>query len=132
MNVDFNDFPFQTESVNVITAFNVIEHIENPFHFIRESARVLKKEGILVFSVPNNESLWARLNYMKNCNITSYTLNNNHLTFFTRNIFKKIVLRKFKEINRIYGKGFVPRFSKIVMPPHQFFSKNVCYFLQKI
>jgi hypothetical protein len=39
------------------------EHLENPYHFFRASARLLTSDGYLLLSTPNLESWMARLVY---------------------------------------------------------------------
>jgi len=40
------------ESIDVINATELFEHVENPEKGLRECYRVLKKEGVMIFSVP--------------------------------------------------------------------------------
>lgn len=48
----------------LVTATEVIEHLENPFHFLREVARVLAPDGVLVLTTPNIESAASRLKFL--------------------------------------------------------------------
>jgi 2-polyprenyl-3-methyl-5-hydroxy-6-metoxy-1,4-benzoquinol methylase len=48
---------FPSESFEVIVSAEVIEHLENPRAVVREWFRLLKPEGLLLFSTPNNESV---------------------------------------------------------------------------
>jgi 2-polyprenyl-3-methyl-5-hydroxy-6-metoxy-1,4-benzoquinol methylase len=50
----------ETHSFDVIVSAEVIEHLENPRAIVREWFRLLKPEGLLIFSTPNNES-WRAL-----------------------------------------------------------------------
>jgi SAM-dependent methyltransferase len=50
----------------LVTAVEVIEHLENPFHFLREIARVLAPDGVLVLTTPNIESAASRLKFLVN------------------------------------------------------------------
>jgi len=45
--------PFQDNFFDVVTFFEVLEHVENQKMFIAEVRRVLKPRGIIMFSVPN-------------------------------------------------------------------------------
>lgn len=48
--------PFDKESFDVVAHFHVLEHLENSqkaFEFISDCARVIKKDGILIFRCPN-------------------------------------------------------------------------------
>ncbi len=50
---------FADESFDLIYSFEVIEHLENPRFQAREFFRLLRPNGTLVVSSPNNESLRA-------------------------------------------------------------------------
>jgi 2-polyprenyl-3-methyl-5-hydroxy-6-metoxy-1,4-benzoquinol methylase len=55
---DLNDsLPLPEASFDVITAVEVVEHLENPRAVFRELQRLLRPGGILVLSTPNQESL---------------------------------------------------------------------------
>jgi SAM-dependent methyltransferase len=41
------------QKFDVLVALELIEHLENPRHFFRESKRMLKRDGYLVLSTPN-------------------------------------------------------------------------------
>ena len=48
------DIPFPDKSFDVVTAIEVMEHIDNPLEAFKEIHRVLKKGGTYVMSTPNN------------------------------------------------------------------------------
>ena len=50
---DMQNIPFGNEKFDVITAIEVIEHVENPSKALKEVHRVLKKGGIFVMTTPN-------------------------------------------------------------------------------
>ena len=59
---DYNfTFPFKDNEFDCITSKQVIEHLENPQHFIREVFRILNKKGTFIFSTPNIVSIHSRL-----------------------------------------------------------------------
>ena len=49
---DGKHFPFQSESFDSIILTQVLEHVFNPDEFLSEISRVLRKEGMLLLSVP--------------------------------------------------------------------------------
>ncbi len=53
--------PFEKSSFDVVCSSEVIEHLENPRFVVREWFRLLRPNGYLVFSTPNNESLRSLL-----------------------------------------------------------------------
>ena len=60
--VDLNgDFPFEDDIFDFVLCSNGIEHLEDPFHFVRECFRVLKKSGKLLVSTPNLLNLKSRM-----------------------------------------------------------------------
>lgn len=62
---DLNErWPVDDTWADVVVALEVIEHLENPRHFFREVARVLKPGGVGFVSTPNNLSLFSRLFFL--------------------------------------------------------------------
>ena len=58
LDISKDKLPFQGNSIDLITAFEIIEHLINPDHMLREAYRVLRKGGYLLLSTPNLAS-WA-------------------------------------------------------------------------
>ncbi len=81
---------FQDRVYDAVTLWNVLEHLENPFHFAREAARVLKDGGILFVSIPNVFNLRSRLQFLFSGEMPRYHHNNSHLTPFTHTTLQKI------------------------------------------
>lgn len=64
LTVDLNQpLPMQDESFDVVTALEIIEHLENHYQFVREIARVLRPGGHVILSTPNEHNLQNRWNY---------------------------------------------------------------------
>ena len=55
------DLKFPPQSLDVITLFQTIEHIEDPAQTLRKLYSLLRKGGILVITTPNEESLMAKI-----------------------------------------------------------------------
>ena len=53
--------PLKDESLDGIIAGELLEHIYNPFKLTKEFSRILKKDGIIVISVPNICSIKNRI-----------------------------------------------------------------------
>lgn len=52
---------YSTEAFDVVTVFDVVEHLVDPVSFINEIWRILKPTGILVLTTPNTSSLSCQL-----------------------------------------------------------------------
>ncbi|MBU1690128.1 MAG: methyltransferase domain-containing protein [Gammaproteobacteria bacterium] len=55
---------FDDQRFEVILAVEVMEHLENPWFFLREAIRCLKQDGELIFTTPNVESIASRMAFM--------------------------------------------------------------------
>jgi SAM-dependent methyltransferase len=55
-----DSLPFPDESVDVLTAFDVLEHVPDDVAGVREFHRVLRPGGSAVVSVPAYQWLWSR------------------------------------------------------------------------
>ena len=56
--------PCDDASFGMVTATEVIEHMEDPFKVIREVHRVLRPGGILLLTTPNYGNIEKRLHYL--------------------------------------------------------------------
>ena len=69
MTCSFSDLnaalSFDSSSFDLVIAVEVVEHLENPWFFLRESVRVLKPNGDFIFTTPNVESLHSRWCYFR-------------------------------------------------------------------
>jgi len=59
-----NNLPYRANSFDYVTCVEVIEHIENPHHLIREFKKILKPHGILIITTPNISNTFSRLKFL--------------------------------------------------------------------
>ncbi|NWF91930.1 MAG: class I SAM-dependent methyltransferase [Syntrophaceae bacterium] len=59
VNGDLNGLPFKNQSVGLIIAADILEHLDNDLIGVQELHRVLKKNGVLILTVPAFERLWG-------------------------------------------------------------------------
>jgi 2-polyprenyl-3-methyl-5-hydroxy-6-metoxy-1,4-benzoquinol methylase len=52
--------PYADDQFDAVISIDGIEHLENPFGFVRECARILRPGGSLIVSTPNVSSLRSR------------------------------------------------------------------------
>jgi len=65
VQADLNqNWDIPNDTFDFVFSLEVIEHIENPRHFIREIARVLKNGGSGFISTPNNLNLFSKLYFL--------------------------------------------------------------------
>jgi len=63
-SADLNEgIPFPDGNFQVLVTTEVIEHLENPWFFVRELYRVTKPGGLVILSTPNLDSVYARIWY---------------------------------------------------------------------
>lgn len=58
---DFLKYNFKKESYDVITLNGALEHLHDPLQTLEKIYPLLKKDGILIFSVPNVESIGNKI-----------------------------------------------------------------------
>lgn len=56
---DGNTIPFKDQSFDLVTAIDVLEHIEDDLGALKEIKRVLKKGGLALLLVPAHPHLWS-------------------------------------------------------------------------
>jgi 2-polyprenyl-3-methyl-5-hydroxy-6-metoxy-1,4-benzoquinol methylase len=53
------DLPFASEVFDIVTALDVLEHIDDDLHGLREIHRICRHEGLLLVTVPAYGFLWS-------------------------------------------------------------------------
>jgi 2-polyprenyl-3-methyl-5-hydroxy-6-metoxy-1,4-benzoquinol methylase len=63
LNQDFAEV-LGENSADIISAIEIVEHIENPRHFIRECTRLLRSDGLLILTTPNIDSARSKVDFL--------------------------------------------------------------------
>jgi len=58
------DLPLKDNSVDLVTALDVIEHLPDPGGFTRELNRLLRPGGVLILSLPNKLQVRSRVRFL--------------------------------------------------------------------
>jgi ubiquinone/menaquinone biosynthesis C-methylase UbiE len=61
LDVDKDTLPCTDDSIDFITALDIIEHLINPDNLLREAWRCLKKGGYFLITTPNMASWYNRI-----------------------------------------------------------------------
>jgi 2-polyprenyl-3-methyl-5-hydroxy-6-metoxy-1,4-benzoquinol methylase len=80
------DFALEnTESFDVVCAFQVLEHINTVNSFLESALKLLKPKGKLIFSVPNNEPYFQRFSKYEVLNLPPH-----HMGLWNLESFEKL------------------------------------------
>lgn len=100
-------------SVDFISCLEVIEHLENPRHTMRELYRLLAPDGCLLLSTPNNESWRSIVSYCARGHFVDFTdssypahitaLNRKDLTRISTECGFKIIVWEFTDQGSLPG-----------------------------
>lgn len=98
---------FEGESFDVVTMFDVLEHVPDPKKLISEVSRILKPNGLIIVNTPDAESMWAKvlgkrwqlimppehINYFSPKNLSKYLEDNGYDVKINTKIGKKFTLQ---------------------------------------
>lgn len=89
---------YPAETFDVATMFEVIEHLTDPVHILKECNRILKKKGIIIIQTGNVESISAKL-YGKRW---PYFLAG-HLHYFSKKTLSKMLEKADFKLIKVYN-----------------------------
>jgi 2-polyprenyl-3-methyl-5-hydroxy-6-metoxy-1,4-benzoquinol methylase len=64
LDSDYSESFTKKNFADAVIAIEILEHVENPFSFVREAAKLLRPGGLLFLSTPNVESVSSRLIFL--------------------------------------------------------------------
>src|SRR5687768_6085323 len=67
-----SDIASNGSKFDAVVAIEIIEHLENPFRFVRECAKLLKPGGLLFLTTPNVEAVNSRLIFLYTGRLKSF------------------------------------------------------------
>lgn len=135
--VDFNKdiFPYPDQYFDGVTAWGVMEHMENPYHFGREVHRVLKNDHYFIMALPSLFHFWSRLVFFATGMFPRWNHRNNHISIFPHGVFEKIFLRYFTLEQTIYTKPSLRlntfNWTSKYLPANQWLGNYVIYVLKR-
>lgn len=126
-------FPYADDTFDGATSIEVIEHLENPYHFLREVARVLKPGAPFILSTPNPDHVWNKMSFFRHGDFYRFLEGNNHIMLFSNHILQKGALKYFDLIATEYLFGELPyrALNRFTYPESKYFGRTVFYILKK-
>ena len=91
LNQDFDDLA-NIDKFDCVVAIEIVEHLENHFHFIRNIEKLIKKDGMLYITTPNVESSLSRVKYFLTGYLDLFSAKDINVTGHINPIFKHIFL----------------------------------------
>jgi SAM-dependent methyltransferase len=92
MRADARELPVSSDALDLVTAFDVLEHIDEDYLVMAEIARVLKPGGTALIAVPCDMALWSA--HDEACG---------HVRRYTRATLKDVVQKADLTIDRIWS-----------------------------
>jgi SAM-dependent methyltransferase len=111
-----NILPFKDNSFDYIVCLDVLEHLLDPIRTLEEIHRIVKSNGRVIVSLPNDYHILNRIRFILNKPIyldPFYPYG--HLHLFTRNQAKKLLSENFRIQKTIIFPGHRPKCLKFKM-----------------
>ena len=137
-DLSMEKLPLNDGSIDDVLAIAVLEHLENPFHFVREVSRVMKAGGQFLVTVPHIHSLRSKLLFATKGDLRGFHTKNNHIAIQTRAVFNHMFGEYFKLVKTVHSDGYIkiPIIGKSIRlkqswPLNQLFADKVFYIFER-
>lgn len=101
-DLSYDKIPWPDNYFDIVTAWCVLPHLENPHHAVRETLRILKPGGLFILSIPHLGSKTSINFFLEHGDFARYYPGKNHISVFTPGVFQTSVLRYFKKVEMEY------------------------------
>ena len=106
--IDYGNFgaeamPYEDGAFDIVTAWEVFEHLENPYAAMRDVKRMLAPGGYLLFSVPNLAHIQSRWQMMLHGRLARWSATNDHIAVLTQEIVEKTFTKELQFISIEYA-----------------------------
>lgn len=98
----FTELPFEAQHYDLITLWDVIEHVPDPKAYIERAAELVKRGGMIALATPNVDSLPAHLTGKR---WVGYKLSEEHLYYFSRQTLTRMLDKAGFEVIDTYPVG---------------------------
>ncbi|MFN7493235.1 MAG: class I SAM-dependent methyltransferase [Cyclobacteriaceae bacterium] len=136
------ELQLQSASFDVIVMADVIEHVNDPVHFLKYYSKFLTSDGVIFISTPNGNRSNNAVNILLN---NTYSVNEEHTFWFCPKTFSEVVNRAQLEITDFHWaqhyfslndiKGIYQRFKysidTLLYKFRSNFSPNMIFILKK-
>ncbi len=101
-DLSYDKVSWPDNSFDIVTAWCVLPHLENPHFCIRETLRILKPGGLFILSLPHILSRASINFFLKNGELARYYPGKNHVSIFTPGTFQSAISKYFKKVDMEY------------------------------
>lgn len=138
-DLSFESIGYPDGYFDAVIALQVLEHVENPWHAVRECERVLRKGGMFIVTVPRADALPYRWSYLVRRTPDAFHRDNNDVNFFIPELWSRLFPQeKWRTISTEYSTSFIrlSRSRKIRLPDIPFwgrlFARRIGFILEKL
>jgi len=128
LNKSLKSAGLERDSFDIVTMWDVIEHIEDPNGIIRDTNKILKKDGLLVLNTPNIGSFYAKLMGNKWWNLMRM-----HIYYFDKKTIRKLLEKNGFKVLKIkdYSRIIIPRYAVEWLKQYKFVYKLFKFIFDK-
>ncbi len=115
---EFSKLTFKKKSFDIVTMFDVIEHLKNPENYIKRIHRLLNEKGVLVIETGDIEAFLPKIQKANWRLITPPT----HLSYFSKKTLSQILTQNGFDIISV---DYVPFFRTLRQTLYRLFQKKI-------